>query len=85
MPKSQNLVAGGAEGFSEVLKICSQTLLQRAIITVIKITMIKELTLIDNKRNNDKINIKNIDGNFDSEVNKKHLKHFLLTCFSLKI
>ena len=47
--------------------------------------MMKELTVIDNKNNNDKINIKNIDGNFDSQVNKKHLKFFLLTCFSRKI
>ena len=31
--------------------------------------MMKELTVIDNKNNNDKIYIKNIDGNFDSQVN----------------
>ena len=36
--------------------------------------MRKELTVIDNKNNNDKINIKNIDGNFDSQVNKNHFK-----------
>ena len=47
--------------------------------------MMKELTVIDNKNNNDKININNIDGNFDSQVNKKRLKFFLLTCFSRKI
>ena len=47
--------------------------------------MMKELTVIDDKNNNDKINIKNIDGNFDSQVNKKHLKVFLLTRFSRKI
>ena len=32
--------------------------------------MKKELTVIDNKNKNDKINIKNIDGNLDSQVNK---------------
>ena len=85
MSKNQSLVSGGAEGLSEVLKICHKTLLQRTIIIVIKITMMKELIVIDNKNNNDKINMKNIDGNFDSQVNKKHLKFFLLTCFSRKI
>ena len=35
--------------------------------------MIKELTVIDIKKKNDNLNIKNIDGNFDSQVNKKHL------------
>ena len=63
-------MSGGGEGLSEVLKICSKTLLLRAIIIVIKITMKKELTVIDNKNKNDKINIKNIDGNLDSQVNK---------------
>ena len=82
MPKNQSLVSGG---LSEVLKICHKTLLQSTIIIVIKITMMKELTVIDDKNNNDKINIKNIDGNFDSQVNKKHLKVFLLTRFSRKI
>ena len=85
MPKNQSLLSGGAESLSEVLKICHKTLLQRTIIIVIKITMMKELTVIDNKNNNDKININNIDGNFDSQVNKKRLKFFLLTCFSRKI
>ena len=47
--------------------------------------MKKELTVIDNKNKNDKINIKNIDGNLDSQVNKQYLKHFVLTCFSRKI
>ena len=78
-------MSGGAEGLSEVLKICHKALLLRTIIIVIKITMIKELTVIDNKNNNDKINMKNIDGNFDSQINKKLLKFFLLTCFSRKI
>ena len=32
--------------------------------------MKKELTVVDNKSNNHEINIKNIDGNFDSQVNK---------------
>ena len=30
--------------------------------------MMKELIVIDNKNNNDKTNMKNIDGNFDSQV-----------------
>ena len=68
MPKSQSLLSGGAESLSEVLKICHKTLLQRTIIIVIKITMMKELIVIDNKNNNDKINMKNIDGNFHSQV-----------------
>ena len=85
MPKNQSLLSGGAESLSEVLKICHKTLLQTTIIIVIKITMMKELTVIDNKNNNDKIYIKNIDGNFDSQVNNQHLKFFLLTCFSRKI
>ena len=39
--------------------------------------MIKGITIMDNKNNNDKINIKNIDGNFDSHVNKKHLNIYM--------
>ena len=79
--KYQNLVSGGGEGLNEVLKICSKTLLQRALIIIFKITMKKELTVVDNKSNNHEINIKNIDGNFDSQVNKQHVKFFLLTSF----